>query len=463
MDLHISRYCDHILDVLNDGVYITDPEGTTLWVNRMYETLTGLGQKDLLGKNVRSLVEEGVFDKVVNPEIVRDLKPLTYVQHLSNGKKLVLSGNPVFDVDGELCLVVTFVRDITMLTQMHEQMASQRKLIDQFNDRLAYMAHEQAKGMDPVYAGHKMQEIISLLTRLAASDASVLLLGETGVGKDVMARLTHERSPRQGKMFLKVDCGGLAESLTESELFGYMPGAFTGAGNKGKAGYFEMADGGTVFLDEVGELSLPMQSRLLRVLQDNEIMRVGATTPRKVNVRVISATNRNLAARVEEGLFRRDLYYRLTVAVVDVPPLRERQEDIEPLADHFFRMYTTKYRKSMSLTPGLREALRRHQWPGNVRELQNLIHNLVITCNPGPVRPRDLPQHMTGCLPAPPAAGVVYTGEDRPLKDIMADIERDILRRALETHGSVKKVAEIFQVNRTTIFRKLQLKAEGES
>ena len=149
-----------------------------------------------------------------------------------------------------------------------------------------------------------------------------------------------------------MDCGGISESLTESELFGYMPGAFTGAGNKGKSGYFEMADGGTVFLDEIGELSLAMQTRLLRVLQDGEIMRVGSSKPRKVNVRIIAATNRNLAERVEKGLFRRDLYYRLNVAVVNIPPLRERPDDIQPLVTHFLNMFTSKYRKHMNLTPG---------------------------------------------------------------------------------------------------------------
>lgn len=460
MDLHISRYCDHILNVLNDGVYITDTEGTTLWVNRMYETLTGLGGAELLGKNVRELVQEGVFDSVLNPEIVRTQKPLTHIQHLSNGKRLVLSGYPVFDLGNELCLVVTFVRDVTMLTQLHEQMTAQRKLIDQFHDRLTYLAQEQVKDLEPVYSGRKMREVIKLLTRLAPTDVTVLLLGETGVGKDVLARFVHEQSNRKDKMFLKVDCGGLAESLTESELFGYMPGAFTGASQKGKAGYFEIADGGTIFLDEVGELTAPMQSRLLRVLQDGEIMRVGATSPRKVNVRVLAATNRNLAERVEEGRFRRDLYYRISVAVLEVPPLRERQEDVAPLVEHFFRIYTTKYGKDMSLAPALMDVLRRYVWPGNVRELQNLVHNLVITKNPGQIRPRDLPPQMTGPGSAVATDTAFYAEEERPLKEIMADIERDILHRALEAHGSVQRVADIFQINRTTIFRKLRMKPE---
>ena len=283
---------------------------------------------------------------------------------------------------------MTFARDITVLTQLQEEMTAQKKLIEQFHDRLAFLAREQTRELVPVFESREMKEVMSLVERFASSDATVLILGETGVGKDVVARLTHELSPRKEKMFLKVDCGGISESLTESELFGYMPGAFTGAGNKGKSGYFEMADGGTVFLDEIGELSLAMQTRLLRVLQDGEIMRVGSSKPRKVNVRIIAATNRNLAERVEKGLFRRDLYYRLNVAVVNIPPPRERPDDIQPLVTHFLNMFASlqqQYRKHMNLTPGLMEALRQYSWPGNVRELQNLMHSIVITKDHGPL------------------------------------------------------------------------------
>lgn len=455
MDSTISRYCESILNVLNDGVYITDREGKTLWVNKVYEKLTGLSVGELMGRNVRELVRDGVFDKVLNPEIVENVRPATHVQRLADGKNMVLSGYPVLDESGELVLVVTFARDITRLTQMNEQMTAQRLLIDQFTDSIAYFAQRQAKHLTPVYSGEKMGGIIELLTRLAASDATVLLLGETGTGKDVMARLTHDRSARRDKMFLKVDCGGLAESLTESELFGYVPGAFTGARARGKAGYFEMADGGTVFLDEVGELSLTMQSRLLRVLQDGEIMRVGAGTPHKVDVRVIAATNRNLAELVEKGLFRRDLYYRLSVAVVEVPPLRQRPEDIAVLTKHFFAMYTGKYRKNMSFGPEVLDALRRYSWPGNVRELQNVVHNLVITRNPGQIGVRDLPPEIGGAPAEVPLEKGSFSAE-RPLKELVTEFERSVLRRALEKYGSVSKVAELYHINRTTLFRKLR-------
>ena len=453
-----SKHFEYILDALPDGVFITDVSGITLRVNRMYEQLTGLKREEMEGKQVRSLVERKVFDKVLNPEIVRTGKPATHVQHLQSGKKLVLSGFPVFDDSGALLLVVTFVRDITMITRLNDQMEEQRQLIEQYHEQMAYIAQEQSKALAPIYESEVMHDVVNMLKTLAPTDASILLLGETGVGKDVFARLTHGHSIRKDKIFLKVDCGGISENLTESEMFGYAPGAFTGASTKGKAGYFELADGGTVFLDEIGELPLSMQTRLLRVLQDGEILRVGGSRPCKVDVRIIAATNKNLAACVESGTFRRDLYYRLNVATVTIPALRERPEDVRPLVEHFLRCYSSKYGKSMAVMEVAMGILSRYQWPGNVRELQNMIHGLVITHKGALISPRDLPVHVLEdqaydrCL-----TDDILTG-GRPFKCIMADIERDFLQQALEVHGSVQKVATLFKLDRSTIFRKLQRK-----
>ena len=451
----LSRYVERILDALPDGVFISDVSGTALHINRMYEQLTGLKQESVQGRNVRSLVEEGVFDHILNPEIVRTGKPATHVQQLKNGKKLVLSGFPVFDEGGSIRLVVTFARDITLLANLQEQVAGQCRLIDQINDQLAHMAHE-SRPQEPVYASPVMAETVSLLRRFAATDATVLILGETGAGKDVFARLTHSLSRRNDKIMLKVDCGGISETLTESELFGYLPGAFTGASSKCKAGYFEIADGSTIFLDEVGELPLSMQTRLLRVLQDGEIMRVGSSSPRKVDVRIIAATNRNLAESVEAGTFRRDLYYRLNVATLRIPPLRERPEDVRPLAEHFLHQYTAKYRKVLAFMGVTLDMMSAYAWPGNVRELQNLVHSLVITLNGPLISPRDLPAQISGVNRDISSYSEEILAARRPLKEIMAEMERDFLLKAIEAHGSVQKVAELFQVNRSTIFRKLQ-------
>ncbi|SFL65825.1 PAS domain S-box-containing protein [Desulfomicrobium norvegicum] len=454
----LSKNFEYILDALPDGVFISDVSGVTLRVNRMYEQLTGLKQEQVQGKQVRTLVENGVFDKILNPEIVRTGKPATHVQQLQNGKKLVLSGFPVFDDSGALRLVVTFVRDITMITRLNDQMEEQRHLIEQFHEQMAYITQERSKTLTPIFESEAMQGVVNMLQTVAPTDASVLLLGETGVGKDVFARLTHAHSSRKDKIFLKVDCGGISETLTESEMFGYMPGAFTGASSKGKAGYFELADGGTVFLDEIGELPLSMQTRLLRVLQDGEIMRVGGSRPSKVDVRIIAATNKNLAECVETGTFRRDLFYRLNVATVTIPALRERPDDVRPLVEHFLRYYASKYGKSMAVMEVAMGILSRYQWPGNVRELQNMIHGLVITHKGTLVSPRDLPAAISEGL----ARERCYTDDiltgGRSLKNIMADIERDFLQQALEVHGSVQKVADLFQVDRSTIFRKVQKK-----
>ena len=452
----LARNVHSILDALPEGVFISDAAGVSLCVNRMYEQLTGLTQEQIEGKNVRDLMQEGTFDCILNPEIVRTGRPTTRVQQLKNGKKLVLMGFPVFDAQGALCLVCTFARDVSLLASLQEQVAGQCKLIEQINDQLACVAQGSNTFKEPLYASRAMEEVTSLLRRFAKTDATVLILGETGSGKDVFARFTHAHSARSDKVLLKVDCGGISETLTESELFGYMPGAFTGASNKGKAGYFEIANGATVFLDEVGELPLAMQTRLLRVLQDGEIMRVGASSPRKVDVRIIAATNRDLAACVEEGTFRRDLFYRLNVATVAIPPLRQRREDVRVLAEHFLAQFCAKYRKALAFMDVTLERLAAYDWPGNVRELQNLVHSLVITLNGPLVSPRDLPAHISGLHQDAPETAEKYLYDSRPLREIMAEKEREFLLKAVEVHGSVQRVADFFHTNRSTIFRKLQ-------
>lgn len=450
------KFFTSILDTISDGVFISDAMGTTLYVNQMYADLVGVPARDLRGKNVRDLVSEGFFDLALNPEVVRTGKPATYMQKLKDGKNVVISGSPVFDDKGRVCLVVTFVRDETRLAELNEQTGEQRKLIKEINDKLAFVAQSQGRDLEPVFASSAMQSVAMELKCYASTDATVLIMGETGVGKDVFARLTHRWSRRKDKILLKVDCGGISETLTESEIFGYVPGAFTGASSKGKPGYFEIADGSTIFLDEVGELPLSMQTRLLRVLQDNEIVRVGSSQPRKVDVRIIAATNRNLEECVEAGTFRRDLFYRLNVGTVRIPPLRERPEDVRVLAELFLRQYTTKYRKKLAFIDITLDMLAQYRWPGNVRELQNLVHSLVITRQGPRISPRDLPSNISGLHDESGGHLDAVLMQARPLREIIADMERDFLRRAIEVHGSVRRVSELFQVNRSTIFRKLQ-------
>lgn len=444
------KFFTSILDTISDGVFISDAVGTTLYVNQMYADLVGVPARELRGKNVRDLVSEGLFDLALNPEVVRTGKPATYMQKLKDGKNVVISGAPVFDDKGRVCLVVTFVRDETRLAELNEQTGEQRRLIKEINDKLAFVAQSQGRDLEPVFASSAMQSVALELKRYASTDATVLIMGETGVGKDVFARLTHRWSRRKDKILLKVDCGGISETLTESEIFGYVPGAFTGASSKGKPGYFEIADGSTIFLDEVGELPLSMQTRLLRVLQDNEIVRVGSSQPRKVDVRIIAATNRNLLDMVHEKTFREDLYYRLNVVPIEIPPLRERKRDIRPLVESFLKDMNKKYRYQKRFADAAMEILYSYVWPGNVRELKNVVEQAVILSAGDEIQPSELP---IACRFEGESHGGDETGRVN-LKLEVARFEYEYICRAYEKYGTVRAAAASLGMDSATFVRK---------
>ncbi len=453
----LAPYLENILAALDDGVYITDNEGTTLHVNAIYEKLTGLTSDELLGMNVRVLKEKGIFDAVVNPEVVNTRKPQTSVQLLKGGKRVVLRGFPVFDDNHELVLVITLVRDVTLIGQMREQILRQKELISIYHDQIGHLSAKSpaTKGS---YESPQIKQLSELVKRVASTDATILLLGETGVGKDWFARMAHENSPRKDEIFLKVDCGSISENLIESELFGYVPGAFTGAMSKGKLGHFEIANKGTVFLDEIGDLPLMMQTKLLRVLQDQEVMRVGSSAPKKVDVRIIAATNRNLEQEMEKGNFRRDLFYRLRVAVVDIPPLRETPQMIPGLVNHFLKRFGAKYKKDILCPESTMDIFLTYRWPGNIRELENTIQSLVVTCEGNEIHPQDLrpSMHRATSHELKSPTGALGGGSGRPLKEIMGDLEKQVIQQALDKYGSVNKASKVLGVNRTTIFRKMR-------
>ena len=442
----LAPHFESILDTLSDGVFISDAEGTTLFVNKMYETLTGLRQGEIRGKNIRTLVQQGIFDKVVNPQIVETGKSATHVQQLANGKRLVLTGYPVFDDKGQLCLVVTFARDITVLTQLQEEMTAQKKLIEQFHDRLAFLAREQTRELVPVFESREMKEVMSLVERFASSDATVLILGESGTGKELFAQSIHNASPRASRPFVAVNCGALPRNLVESELFGYEDGAFTGASRTGKPGKFELADGGTIFLDELGEMPMDAQVSLLRLLQNGEVTRIGGKSSRTVSVRVIAATNKNLEEAVRQHTFREDLYYRLNVFTLVLPPLRSRMSDIELLAEHFLLKFAGSLGKDVrGFTPGALALLRRYQWPGNIRELENVMERLANIVRHPLVSEEDLPPQMvTVRQPASPQ-GLLHSKE-----------AETILETLRQTGGNIRAAAALLGVSRGGLYVKLR-------
>ncbi|MBP6876063.1 MAG: sigma-54-dependent Fis family transcriptional regulator [Candidatus Eisenbacteria bacterium] len=302
--------------------------------------------------------------------------------------------------------------------------------------------------LDMIAESPAMRRVLDVITRAAAADTAVLLTGESGTGKEVLARVLHARSPRLGHPFLAINCAAIPETLLESQLFGHRRGAFTDA-RQDRMGLFQEAEGGTVFLDEIGDMPLGLQAKILRVLQEKEVHPLGAPAPIAVDVRIVASTNRDLAALMREGKFREDLYYRLNVISVRVPPLRERPDDLLPLIAHFLEKHGRRLgREGCKLSTEALQLLQRHAWPGNVRELENAIERALVLSRQGTIGPADLPEGL-GCAPASPAV------EEMPRS--VADIERDHILRVLHSvAGNKTAAARLLGLDRKTLYRKLQ-------
>ncbi|GAU08217.1 Fis family transcriptional regulator [Desulfoplanes formicivorans] len=453
----LKDHIEDLLDSFGEAIAISDNNGIMLHVNKKHEELTGILHKDIMGKSALELVERGVFDVVLNPEVVRTGQPATRMQKTADGRKLILEGNPILDRYGQVVLVITFIRDITKIAELKEQMSSQKELLDAFR-KLQHSGGKDLEKFPRVISSRAMKKLYAQVSMLGDTDVTVLVQGETGAGKDVFARRLHEVSERSSRPFIKTDCSSIPENLMETELFGYAPGTFSGANKQGKMGLIEAASGGTLFLDEIGELPLAMQAKLLRVLQDREVVRVGSTTPRKVDVRVVAATNKDLEQEVAKGKFRSDLYYRLKVAVITIPPLRKRRADILPLARGFLGYYAHKYQRDVALSHDAEEALLAYHWPGNVRELENLILGCMITCEKKVISARDL----SIALPSPEPErheGVLLDSldvEGKTLREILEQVEQMVIMDGMAKTGNMSAVARTLGVDRSTIFRKMK-------
>ena len=302
-----------------------------------------------------------------------------------------------------------------------------------------------------------MHDVLEEIMSVSRYDCNVLITGATGVGKEKVANIIQKNSTRKLQPFIKINCASISPNLMESEFFGYEKGAFTGADAKGKIGYFEAADNGIIFLDEVGELPLDIQAKLLRVIQDGEFMRVGGTKPVKTNVRIISATNRNLEEQVERKVFRRDLYYRLNVFPINVPSLDERPEDIPILVDNFIRKYNEKFGVDKYVDEEAKENLAGRQWPGNIRELENVVQRLIISSQTDAITVIDVIRELDGDAIGMPAAGKLREDMDRgeiDLTKMVEAFEKDIIRYACDKHGSTRRAAKAIGISQTQLVRK---------
>ena len=429
-----------MLESSYDGIWITDGNGRILFANSANASLLGVTKEDLMGKSTEELLEKKIFSDSVCLEAIEQKRQTSKVCYNYNTQLTVLAtATPIFGENGEVRYIFNNVRDITSLNNMQASLRDKEEIIRRQNKQLEDM--KIRLGVGTIIANSEsFRKVVELAQRVATFDgATVLILGESGTGKELVSELLVNNSPRKDMPYLQVNCGAIPENLIESELFGYEKGAFTGADNRGHKGLFEAANGGTVFLDEIGDLPLHMQVKLLRVLQQRKVTRVGGTEPIDINVRVIAATNKNLEQMVREGQFREDLYYRLNVVSVQIPPLRERKEDIPVLARNFLMKLNYQLGTDISSI--------------NVRELENVLENLVITTPGDEIRRENLPKKFWSENGEPAAVGM---REILPLKVTVERVELAAIQHAIDQCGSVRKAAAALGVDPSTIVRKMQ-------
>jgi PAS domain S-box-containing protein len=447
----LHRKLEAIIESSYDGLYITDGKANTIMINNAYERITGLSRENLLGRNMKDLVKDKVFDHSVTLEVLKIRQGVTIMQQIMGGKQVIVTGTPIFDEDGNISLVVTNVRDITELNQLRAQLEETRRLSSRYYQSLLEQDEfEHALG-EMVVKSTAMMQAVRKAIKVAKVETSVLITGESGVGKSMLARIIHRMSPRKDKPFITINCGAIPESLIESELFGYEKGAFTGAVPEGKAGLMEAGNAGTVFLDEVAELTPSLQVKLLEVIEGKTFTRVGGTRPVSVDIRIIAATNKDLKNLMHKGLFREDLYYRLYVIPIHIPPLRERREDIPVLALKIIAKLNESRGSNKRLDPDVLERLRKYDYPGNVRELVNIMERMFIMSEDDQISLLDMPEDLRNHS----SAFLMSEKRGLLLKNALAELEVQMIKDALRRYPVFSEAAQALGVHPTTLWRKM--------
>ena len=435
--------------VLADDMMLSDAEGVILWVSENYEKNFGFAHGSIVGKSAFDLEQDGTFDPCITAEVLRQKKKITTTQTINRVHKNVMTvGIPLFDKAGALKYAVCFntvsMEQINVIQQNYRNLQNS---LQQYTQEIAEL-RIRATSTSIVVKSAAMQRLWTLIQNTANTKANILITGETGVGKSAIAKAIHNMSSRANGPLIEVNCAVLHENLIESELFGYEKGAFTGAASGGKIGKIELANHGTLFLDEIGELPHHIQSKLLQLIQEKTIERLSGTRRIELDFRLLVATNRNLEEEVQRGLFRSDLFYRLNVIRIHIPPLRQRPEDILPLAHQFLERFCGEYGKQLALSPRFVAFLEQYPWPGNVRQLENLMERLVITAQDPILDVTALPVEFTGGdtpLPAP-------TGT---LAERMDAFEGQIIRDSYRRCGTTVAVAKELGISQATAARKI--------
>jgi PAS domain S-box-containing protein len=446
----LNRELEAIFESSYDGLYITDGKANTIRVNRAYERITGLRREKLIGRNMHDLVKEQVYDHSVTLEVLKKREPVTIMQVVTGNNQVIVTGTPILDEKGEIVLVVTNVRNITQLNELKAELENSRRIASRMAQTLLEQDSVDHAMQQMVIKSQSMMKVVRMAIKVAGTQVPVLLQGESGVGKSMLARIIHQISDRKERAFVKINCGTIPATLMESELFGYEKGAFTGAMPGGKAGMIETAHRGTVFLDEIAELRPDMQIKLLEIIEEKTFTRVGGIRSLEVDVRIVAATNRDLLEMIREGSFREDLYYRLNVVPISIPPLRQRREDILPLVMKVMESLNRRNSTTKKLESRVIDRLKEYDYPGNVRELINIVERMMIMSEGERLCAEDLPEETLA-----PACAVHLASDATSLRDSVRILETRMIRNALEKNLSLATAAESLAVHPTTLWRKM--------
>ncbi len=453
---HMNRQLETIFKASSDGIWVCDQGGTVISINEASERLNGIRSDDIVGKNVLDLMQDGLFDRSVTLEVLETRRQVSVMQHIQKtGRYLLATGTPAFDENGDLYLVVVNERDMTQLNAIQQTLEQTRLEAEKIKDQLADLTLQELREQNIIAESTQMRKVLEAALKLSRIEASnILILGESGTGKGLLAKFIHQNSRRSRRPLIQINCAALPEQLLEAELFGYEKGAFTGASERGKAGLFELAHGGTLFLDEIGDIPLPLQAKLLKYLDDHEILKLGGTRPRKIDCMVIAATNRELEDLVSHRFFRADLYYRLNAFTLNIPSLRERPDDIFELVNHFLQQYNRRFRTDRQVSAEGLQLLQGYRFPGNVRELKNVLKKAVVMSDQ-PVLDDFIARSLaTGCHPS--TAGIRKAGLRKSLGNTLLDLEKSLIQETMQWCRTTRELAASLGISQPTVIRKMK-------
>jgi PAS domain S-box-containing protein len=437
-----------------DGILVTDAETNVLFVNAAYDRITGIKIRDMLGKSMRDLYNPVWLKKSVAETVAELGKSATSKQMTQIGTEIMVTGTPIFFEDGSIKMIVINVRNVDEIHRMQEELMKSQEM-EKLYYHIDNTKEEVFAGEQIITVSRQMQDVFMKAGKICNFSANVLITGESGVGKEIVAKYIHENSLRRENLFIVINCGSIPANLLESELFGYTRGAFTGALAQGKVGLMEVADKGTLLLDEVGEMPFDLQVKLLRVLETKQITPVGAVKSKSVDVHILSATNRNLLEMVAQGKFREDLFYRLNVIDIHIPPLRERTEDIGPLCIYFVRKFNIQYGLNKKIAYDAIKELQAREWPGNIRQLKNVLENIVILSPGEYITCDDLPW-LKEKKQRPGPGDETMPPEELTLRAAVAVVERRMISNAARLYKNTRAMAGKLGVHQSTLIRKMQ-------